>query len=87
MAQSLENRVRRVVADVLGLQLDEINLDTTHEEVESWDSMNIINLLVTLEQEFGVNISPDEAVKFLSVANIVTLLKEKGISSLETSTV
>jgi len=83
----MENRVRRVVADVFELQLDEVSLDISHEDVENWDSLNILNLLMALEQEFAIDISPDEAVKFLSVANVVTLLKEKGVSSLETSTV
>jgi len=80
MNQSLEKRVCNVVADVLGLQLNEVNSDTSHEGVGNWDSLNIINLLLALEEEFAVNISPDEAVKFLSVANIVTVLKEKEVS-------
>ena len=79
MTQSLEKRVCNVIADVFGLPLNEVNSDTSHEEVKNWDSLNIINLLVVLEEEFAVNISPDEAVKFLSVANIVTLLKEKEV--------
>ena len=80
MAQSLEKRVCNIVADVFGLPLNEVNSNTSHEEVKNWDSLNIINLLVALQEEFAVNIDPDEAVKFLSVANIVTVLKEKEIS-------
>lgn len=79
MALSLEKRVYNIVADVFGLPLNEVNSDTSHEEVKNWDSLNIINLSVALEEEFAVNISPDEAVKFLSVANIVTVLKEKEV--------
>jgi acyl carrier protein len=80
MAHSLETRVCSVVADVFGLPLNEVSSATSHEEVKNWDSLNIINLLVALEQEFAVNFSPDEAVKFLSVANILTVLKEKDVS-------
>lgn len=77
MATSVETRVRGVVADVFGLPLSTVTRDTSHEQVETWDSLNIVHLLLALQEEFEVSISPDEAVQFLSVSNIVTVIELK----------
>ena len=78
MVEPLELRVRRVVSSVLGLPLERVTLSTSNDDVENWDSLLIINLLMAIEAEFEVNLTPEEAGGLLSVELIVQLLREKG---------
>ena len=75
--ESLEDRVCRTVAEVFGLDLAAVTLQTTNEQVESWDSLNILNLLMAVEEEFGISLSPEEAGRLTSVDGILTLVRSK----------
>ena len=50
------------------------------ETVEDWDSLNVLNVLMAIESEFGVTISPEEAASFVSVEKILAVLRTKGVS-------
>jgi acyl carrier protein len=75
--EPIEDRVRRVVAEVFGLDPASVTLATANEQVESWDSLNILNLLMAVEEEFGISLSPEEAGQLTSVAGIVALVRSK----------
>jgi acyl carrier protein len=76
----LEQRTCQVVADVFGLPAGEVTLATSHETVEAWDSLNMLNILMAIEGEFGVTIAPEEAAELVSVARIVAVLRSKNVS-------
>ena len=77
--ETLNDRVRRVVADVLGLEVGLVAQTTSHEQVEGWDSLAVVHLSMALEEEFSVRFSPEEAISFLSVESIEAVLKEKTV--------
>lgn len=79
MSASLETRVIQVVADVFGVPVEGVSMDTTKDDVDGWDSVNVIHLVMALESEFGVSVSVEETADLLSVALIHVLLKEKGL--------
>lgn len=80
MSKSVEERTRQVVAEVFGLPLEEVTLATSHENVEDWDSLNVLNVLMAIEGEFDVSVSPEEAASFVSVEKILAVLKTKGVA-------
>lgn len=51
-----------------------INHDTTKQDIGSWDSINHLSLILELEEEFGITISPDEMESLNSVQNILNKL-------------
>ena len=73
----MRERVRRIVSDVLQLPLEEVRADTSPDTVESWDSIQHLNLVLALEQEFGAQFDPDEIEELLSVELMVALIEEK----------
>lgn len=76
----IEQRVCNLVSDVFGLDPESVTLKTSHDTVEKWDSLNIVHLVMAVEAEFNVSISPDDAVDFLSVELICAILAEKGVA-------
>lgn len=74
---TVEDRVRQIVADVLGLPHDRIGVETSHQDVEGWDSVNVINMMMAVESEFAVELNADDAGRFVSVAAIVAAVRER----------
>jgi len=77
---TVEERTRKVVAEVFGLPLEAVTLQTSHETVNDWDSLNVLNVLMAIEGEFDVSVSPEEAAEFVSVERILAVLQTKGVS-------
>jgi acyl carrier protein len=50
------------------------------ENVEGWDSMAHVGLILALQREFGVSISPADALELTSVKEILQYLMNRGIS-------
>ena len=76
----VQQQVCRLVSDVFGLSPEEVTLKTSHDTVEKWDSLNIVHLMMAVEAEFGVEITPDDAVDFLSVELVCAILGAKGVA-------
>ena len=79
MSESVEQRTRRLVAEVFGLPLETVTRATSHETVDQWDSIAVLNVLMAVESEFDVAISPEEAASFMSVEKILAVLATKGV--------
>lgn len=58
---------------------DEIVLsdETTSSDVEDWDSLNHINLVVSIEKEFGMKFSMGETQKMKNVGEMVTIIQSR----------
>jgi acyl carrier protein len=79
MTETVLNRVRLLVADVLGLPLETVGAETSFHDVKAWDSVNIVKLAMAAEVEFGVGVSPDDAMNFTSVSAIAAVMEKKGV--------
>jgi acyl carrier protein len=51
--------------------------DLVASDVPGWDSFNHINLMITIEQEFGVKFANDEVAKMQNVADLKNVLEKK----------
>lgn len=80
MIASTGQAVYRIVSDVFGVPIQEIDDDTSPDTIAKWDSVSHFELILSLEAEFGVSLSPEEAVELLSVGLIRTLLAEHGVA-------
>ncbi len=75
---NLFERVQRIIADLFSLPPAEVTPASSPDTIETWDSLQHLNLVLALEQEFGLQFSPEEIEQMLSVELIVDLLEEKG---------
>jgi acyl carrier protein len=73
----LEQQVKQVMADVLDLEPNSIDVSTTKDGTASWDSLNHINLIVALEQEFQTSFDVSEIESMLSYSDILETLEKK----------
>ena len=54
-----------------------LNDDLSAKDVPGWDSFNHVNLIISIEEEFGVRFSNDEVGGMQNVGNLKTLLASK----------
>lgn len=70
-------KTRAIVADIFEVPLESVTAQSSPDTIETWDSIHHLNMVLALEQEFGVQFSPEEIEQLLSVELIVALVAEK----------
>jgi citrate synthase len=76
-AEVLAN-VKAIMARELGISTDNIPDDARINECDEWDSLNHISLLLSLEAEFGFEISEEVIQELTTLPNIVDFLIRNG---------
>ncbi len=71
-----EERLGRVVATILGIPREAVGADTNRDTVGTWDSLRHMNLILALEEEFGVTIPDEEAAHLTSYPLIRLVMRE-----------
>lgn len=76
MATVLE-RVTKVVVDRLGVDESEVKPEASFTEDLGADSLDVVELVMELEDEFDMEISDDDAEKISTVGSAVSYIEEK----------
>ncbi|MCM3616291.1 acyl carrier protein [Sutcliffiella horikoshii] len=74
MADVLE-RVTKIIVDRLGVDESEVKLDSKFKDDLGADSLDVVELVMELEDEFDMEISDDEAENITTVADAVNYIK------------
>ena len=69
-------KIREILSSVLGVPADQISEVASMDDVEQWDSLAQMNLVLALEEEFGIVIPDDEVGSMVTVPLIDALLLE-----------
>lgn len=77
MPQEVFDRVRAMCADVLQVPPTDIRAESSPENLEAWDSVQHLNLVLALEQEFGVPFDPEDIDQMKTVGAISALVERK----------
>lgn len=75
MSQTVAERVIRVFSEFKKVPPEEIKLDTTFEEL-GFDSLDGLNLIFELEEEFNVSVPDDKVQSMKSVREVVEGMEE-----------
>lgn len=74
----MENRVIAIMSNVFDMDASEINENASPDNIDKWDSLKHINLIVALEEEFGIEFDNDEIADMLNYKLIVEIVKNKS---------
>ena len=74
----MENQLRKLMAELLRMPQSEITDTLAMKQTDSWDSLKHMELVVTLEETFDVQLTSDEIITMLDMAGITRVLAEKG---------
>lgn len=73
-----EDRLSQTVAEVLGVNTDELSEESSPDSISSWDSLGHLNLVIALEEEFGIRLSAEDMLSMRSVRAIRHILHQSG---------
>ena len=71
------DRVKEIIVDQLGVEEEEVTIDARFREDLKADSLDLVELIMAFEEEFGGEIPDEEAQKLLSVRDAVEYLEDK----------
>ncbi len=68
------NVVRETMADVFDIDDLEVSGTTTADDIEEWDSLSHIRLIVAIERKFGIKFKNSEIAALMNVGDLVNLI-------------
>ena len=76
MAETLEERVKKIICEQLGVEEDEVSPEAKFIEDLGADSLDTVELVMAFEEEFGIEIPDEDAEKIATVGDAVSYIKE-----------
>jgi acyl carrier protein len=77
MNSSVLPAVLNIMAQLFSLPPGSLTAESSMETVEQWDSLQHINVIVDVEQHFGITMSPEEVMQLHSVQAIVDMVESR----------
>jgi len=77
MANTTMERITSIVVDLLGVEPEKVTLEAKFREDLEADSLDQVELIMALEEEFGDEISDEDAQKVTTVGEAVTYVEER----------
>jgi len=74
---SVPDQICTIASDIFGVSADNIIPASTPESIETWDSIQHLNLVLALEEKFGLQLSPEEIEQMKSVGEVIKLVEGK----------
>jgi acyl carrier protein len=74
-ASTLE-RVRSVASDIFGVPVDKITAESSPQTIDNWDSMQHLNLVLAIEEKFGVQLDPEDIEQMKNIGAVATLVEK-----------
>ncbi len=76
MANSADERLRKIIAEQLGVSEDEVVPDASFIDDLNADSLEMVDLIISLEEEFGIQVSDEDAEKIKTVKDAMDYLHD-----------
>ena len=77
MSADIDSRLMRILVEELDLEEEKLHPDANFEEDLDVDSLGVVELLMALEDEFGVEIPDEEAEQITTVGEAGALIRAK----------
>lgn len=74
---SIEEKVKELVVEQLGVSAEEVKLESSFVESLGADSLDLTELIMAMEEEFGTEIDDDDAQKMLKVQDAINYIASK----------
>jgi acyl carrier protein len=78
MAEDVLNRVKKVTVEELGVKEEEVVETASFTEDLGADSLDVVELVMALEDEFGIDIPDEEVGNIKTVGDAVTYISSKS---------
>ena len=74
---SAEDKIKKIIADKLSVDLDEVVDSASLTDDLGADSLDLVELIMSMEEEFDIEIPDDEAERMVTVKDAIDYVQEK----------
>jgi acyl carrier protein len=74
--KTVEQRIRDIIVEQLGVNADQVTSEAKFIEDLGADSLDTVELIMALEEEFGIEVPDEEAEKLQSVGDVIKYIEE-----------
>ena len=74
---NVEKKVKQIIAEQLGISEEEVTNEASFIEELGADSLDIVELVMAMEEEFEVEIPDEDAEKLLTVQDVLDYVKKR----------
>ena len=71
-------RIREIICDQLDLEEDKVTMDSDIMEDFEADSLDVVDLVMSIEDEFGLEVPDDQIENFRTVGDVVRYIEENS---------
>jgi acyl carrier protein len=71
------SKIIEIFEDILDIEKGKVNLNSTPEDIEEWDSVATINIIVAIEDEFKIKFKLKDVQEATSVKDFLELVEVK----------
>ena len=82
MEKIMSEKMKSIIAEQLNIDAAEITLESSFKEDLNADSLDLFEMVMALEDNYGVEIPSEDLEKLLTVGDVVNYLKDKGVDNL-----
>jgi acyl carrier protein len=75
LTASTLQQVRSIASDIFGVPADKITPESSPETIETWDSMQHLNLVLAIEDKFGVQLEPEDIEQMKNIGAVAALVE------------
>ena len=76
MEKTVERRVIEIIVEQLGVSEEEVTMEASFIDDLGADSLDLVELIMAMEEEFSLEISDEDAEKIQTVQDVVTYITE-----------
>jgi acyl carrier protein len=76
LTASTFDQVRKVASDIFGIPANQITAESSPETIDNWDSMQHLNLVLAIEEKFGVQLDPEDIEEMKNIGAVAALVEK-----------
>jgi len=77
LEDELEQKIKDAMKTVFEISVDKINEESSVDNIDLWDSMGHIKLIISLENDFGIQFNGGEVVEMVKYSKIKEIIEDK----------
>ena len=75
----MNSKLVKLLSDVFEIKENEITIDLVKDDIDSWDSLKQMDLVLSIENNYDISLEMEEIVKMSSVKSIVEIIESKNL--------
>ena len=72
-------KLQEIIAEQIGIEAAEVNAESNFKDDLNADSLDLFEMIMAMEEEFGVEIPSDDLDQIATVQDVMDYLKNKGV--------